>query len=80
MEKKDQIILILKCKSSFYTENSHGSLDKKIPCASLWLDLGVENGKRKLKRLDRKMQNPYAYVDKSKVVRNFEIKGEWKDE
>ena len=76
-QKQEQLIIILRCISSFYIKNQNGSLDRKIPCGSIWLDLGIENHLRKLKRVDRRMKQPYAYIDKNTIVRNFELKGEY---
>lgn len=81
METNDDKILILTCCSSFYVHNSNGSFNRKIPMGSKWLDLGIENSMHKLKRIDRIMKNPYAYIKKNKIVENFKIEGvyhEWK--
>lgn len=77
-EKKK--ILILKCCCSFYTYNTSGNLNRKIQMSSKWLDLGIENNKHKLKRIDRVMKNPYVYLDKEKIVKNFKIEGVYDNE
>ena len=64
-----------KCVASFYTTNQNGTLNRKINMCSKWLDLGIENHARKLKRLDRKMDNPYIYIDKDLVVKYFKLEG-----
>jgi hypothetical protein len=64
-----------RCTASFYTNNENGTLNRKIPMCSKWIDLGIEKHARKLKRLDRKMDNPYIFIDKEIVKQYFKLEG-----
>ena len=81
MEYEKSKILILKCKSTFYVLNQNKtSVNRKIQIGSKWLDLGIENNVHKLKRIDRKVKNPYLYIEKEKIVKNFKIEGVYVNE
>lgn len=79
IEKHGKILdgdfLCFKCTASFFTTNKSGTLNRKINMCSMWLDLGVENHARKLKRIDRKMDDPYIYIDKDLIKKYFKVEG-----